>query len=80
MEIIKDPKIIAALELLNVSAKEKKEDVAKAVSSKYTHLRDALINDGKNVVTDNPWLVAGGIALSAVTVGLSYFLIKKMTE
>jgi len=62
-----DAKIIAAVELLNAAAKEKREDMQDFISDKYSHLKKALVTGPTNFVKENPWWVAGGLALALMT-------------
>ncbi|MCK7476483.1 MAG: hypothetical protein M0C28_02060 [Candidatus Moduliflexus flocculans] len=62
-----DAKIIAAVELLNAAAKEKGEDVQDFISGKYSHLKKALVKGPMGFVKENPWWVAGGLALALLT-------------
>jgi hypothetical protein len=62
-----DAKIIAAVELLNAAAKEKREDVQDFISDKYSHLKKALVTGPTDFVKENPWWVAGGLALALLT-------------
>ena len=62
-----DAKIIAAVELLNAAAKEKKEDMQDFISDKYSHLKRALVTGPTDFVKKNPWWVAGGLALALLT-------------
>ena len=62
-----DAKIIAAVELLNAAAKEKREDMQDFISDKYSHLKKALVTGPTNFVKENPWWVAGGLALALLT-------------
>ena len=59
-----DAKIIAAVELLNAAAKEKKDDMQDFISDKYSHLKKALVTGPADFVKENPWWVAGGLALA----------------
>lgn len=61
-----DAKIIAAVELLNAAAKEKGEDMQDFISDKYSHLKKALAGP-TDFVKENPWWVAGGLALALLT-------------
>jgi len=72
-----DPKITAAMELLNAAAKEKKEDVQNLVSERYSHLKDLLVQTPTEFVKENPWWVGGGLALSILTAGIVFFLYQK---
>ena len=62
-----DAKIIAAMELLNAAAKEKREDMQGFISEKYSHLKKALVTGPTDFVKENPWWVAGGLALALLT-------------
>src|SRR4030042_4758307 len=62
-----DAKIIAAVELLNAAAKEKREDMQDFISDKYSHLKKALVTGPTDFVKENPWWVAGGLALALLT-------------
>lgn len=69
-----DPKITAAMELLNAAAKEKRDDIGNMISEKYGHLKDVLMENPKEFVKENPWLAAGGLVLSVLTAGIIFFL------
>ena len=68
-----------ALHLLNEAAKEKKEDVVKLLSEKYSHIKDALdegrdkaaevFEDVDKTVRKNPWPYIGGVAIGALLFG-----------
>jgi len=62
-----DAKILAAVELLNAAAKEKREDMQDFISDKYSHLKKALVTGPTEFVKKNPWWVAGGLALALLT-------------
>jgi ElaB/YqjD/DUF883 family membrane-anchored ribosome-binding protein len=62
-----DAKIIAAVELLNAAAKEKREDMQGCISDKYSHIKKALVKGPTDFVKENPWWVAGGLALALLT-------------
>lgn len=48
---------------------------AKIVASeKFDHLKEALVKP-KAFVKDNPWWVAGGLAVTALAAGLIYFFL-----
>jgi ElaB/YqjD/DUF883 family membrane-anchored ribosome-binding protein len=72
MKVIKDPKLHAALELLNAYAQEKKDDVTDIISEKYSSLKEALTRNAKTVAKENPWAVIGGLAAACLALG--YFL------
>jgi len=72
-----DPKITAAMELLNAAAKEKKEDVQSLISEKYTYLKDAMGGTPRDFVRENPWWAAGGLALSILAAGIVFFLYQR---
>jgi hypothetical protein len=69
-----DPKITAALELLNTAAKEKRDDLQNLISERYSHLKDALMETPIHFVKENPWWAAGGLALSVLAAGIIFFL------
>ena len=71
-----DPKITAAMELLNTAAKEKREEVQGMISDQYTHLKDAL-EKPKDLIKENPWWVGGGLALSILAAGIVFYLVQK---
>ena len=82
----KDPKISAALDLLNASVRDKGKEIQHLLSTKYTDLRDALVKDTKNIaestkkaVDENPWAVVGAVAAGLIAAGLItwYFKEKK---
>lgn len=75
-----DAKIVAAMELLNAAAKEKKEDMQSLISERYAHLKDALVEAPKNLVKENPWWAAGGLALSILTAGIVFFLVQNQKK
>jgi len=73
--IIEDPKIKEALDLINQTFKDKKEEMQKVVSDKYVDMRDAISNvknEATGAVQKNPWMFLGGIALSFLLLG--YFM------
>jgi ElaB/YqjD/DUF883 family membrane-anchored ribosome-binding protein len=70
MDVIKDPKLNAALELLNSYAKEKADEVGELVSRNYGHLKAAVTNGAREAVEKNPWAVFGGAAAALFGVGL----------
>jgi len=72
-----DPKITAAMELLNAAAKERKEDMQDLISEKYSHLKEALVESPKDFFKENPWWIGGGLALSVLTAGIIFFLSQK---
>lgn len=68
-----------ALSLLNDAAKEKREDIQRLLSDKYSHIKDAIMT-GKNQATEvfeevdenvrkNPWAYIGGVAVGALLLG-----------
>ncbi len=75
-----DPKIIAAMELLNAAAKEKKEEMQKMISEKYDYLKETLVENPKDLVKENPWWAAGGLALSVLTAGIVFFLLQSQRK
>lgn len=72
-----DAKVIAAVELLNAAAKEKREDLQDLISEKYSHLKKALVTAPKDFAKENPWWVAGGLALSILAVAAGIFFAVK---
>lgn len=70
MEVIKDPKIHAALELLNAYAKEKTDAVGDLISKNYKDLRDTVVKSSKTAMKDYPWAVVGVGALALLGTGL----------
>jgi len=70
MDIIKDPKINAALELLNAYAKEKADDVGDLVTRNYGHLKQAVTKGTMTAVRKYPWAVIGGAAAAMLGIGL----------
>jgi len=72
-----DPKITAAMELLNAAAKEKKDDVQNMISDKYAHLKDVLLENPKDFIKENPWWMGGGLALSILAAGIILFISQK---
>ncbi len=80
----KDPKITAALDLLNASIKDKKKEIQHLMSTKYTDLRDTIIKDTQDivkstqkVVDENPWAVVGAVAAGILAAGLLTIYLKK---
>ncbi len=72
-----DAKIIAAVELLNAAAKEKREDMQDFVSEKYSHLKKALVTGPTDFVKENPWWVAGGLALAILTAAGIFYAVSR---
>ena len=80
----KDPKITAALDLLNASVQDKRKEIQHLVSTKYTDLRDTIIKDTQDivkntrkVVDENPWAVVGAVAAGLLAAGLLTIYLKK---
>jgi len=71
-----DAKVIAAVELLNAAAKEKGEDLKKLIAEKYVHLKDVLVKAPGDFVKENPWWVAGGLALSVLAGAAVFFAVR----
>jgi hypothetical protein len=70
MEVLKDPKIRASLELLNAYAKEKADDIGDVVSRNYTHLRDAVSKGTGTAVRNHPGAMIGAAAIVLVGLGV----------
>ena len=77
MEVIKDPKINAALELLNAYAKEKADEVGELVTRNYGHLKKAVTKGTLTAVRKYPWAVVGGAAAALLGLG---FLVGVLTR
>ena len=75
-----DPKINAALELLNAAAKEKKEDLKGEISEKYAHLKDTLWTPSKDFVKENPWWVGGAALLLLTAAGLCLYFYTRRND
>ena len=68
-----------ALSLLNEAAKEKKEDIQRLLSDRYSHIKDAVLTGRDRTsevfeevdenVRQNPWAYIGGAALGALLLG-----------
>ncbi len=68
-----------ALSLLNEAAKEKREDIQKLMSGKYSHIKDVMgeskdsavevFEEVDESVRKNPWAYIGGAALGALLLG-----------
>jgi ElaB/YqjD/DUF883 family membrane-anchored ribosome-binding protein len=81
-QVLDDPKINEALELLNSSAKEKKEQLQRLISDRYANIRgvmentsgavSAAANNTRNIVKRNPWPFLGGVA--ALFLAAGYFI------
>jgi ElaB/YqjD/DUF883 family membrane-anchored ribosome-binding protein len=72
-QMTEDPKIKDALELLNSSAKERKEMVQKLISEKYGDIKNAVedMSSGtRTIVQNRPWLIVGGIATICLAAGV----------
>jgi ElaB/YqjD/DUF883 family membrane-anchored ribosome-binding protein len=70
VDVIKDPKINAALELVNSYAKEKADEVGEMVSRNYGHLKAAVTKGTREAIEKNPWAVFGGAAAALLGIGL----------
>jgi ElaB/YqjD/DUF883 family membrane-anchored ribosome-binding protein len=77
MEVIKDPKIHAALELLNAYAKEKADDLGDLVTRNYGQLKKAVTKGTATAIRKYPWAVVGGAAAALLGLGL---LVGKLTR
>ena len=75
-----DAKVIAAVDLLNAAAKEKKEDLQNLISEKYSNLKNVLGKAPKDFVKENPWWVAGGVALTLLTAAAVFFTIRRINS
>ncbi len=80
----KDPKISAALDLLNASVKDKRKEIQHLMSTKYTDFRDAIVKDTqelvkgtRKVVDENPWAAVGAVAAGLLAAGLLTLYLKK---
>lgn len=80
----KDPKISAALDLLNAAAKDKRKEIQQLLSTKYTDFRDTITKDtqdvvksGRKVVDENPWAVVGAAAAGLIAAGLIMWYLKE---
>lgn len=85
-QILNDPKINEALDLINSSLRERKEMVQKLIGEKYGNIKDAIngsygdikgamgnvSSSTKKAVQRKPLIYMGGIAVSFLIVG--YFL------
>lgn len=66
---VQDPKINEALELLNNSAKEKKDEIQQLISERYTNIKDNLAIGTKSALQRYPWLFLGAIASAFIAAG-----------
>ncbi len=74
-QVLDDPKINEALELLNKSAREKKDQIQKLINERYSDIKTVVKSkegESGNVVTNNPWAFLGGAAAAFLVFG--YFL------
>lgn len=72
MQQVQDPRINEALELLNNSAKEKKDQIQQLISERYTDIKDNLSVGTKSALQRYPWLFLSGIASLCLAAG--YFV------
>ena len=70
-----ESRIDEALNLLNTAAKEKKNEISKLITERYSDLKDTIVSQSKTMVNDHPFLIAGGIA--AAGLGLGYLIGRK---
>lgn len=78
-EVNSKQKFEEALSLLNEAAKEKKEDIQRLLSDRYSHIKDAVLSGSDRAtevfeevdenVRKNPWAYIGGAALGALLLG-----------
>jgi hypothetical protein len=74
MEAVKDPKINEALEILNNTAKEKKDELKQLINDKYSNVRDVVgtVRVTRRLMGSMPWLILGGVASGFLVLG--YFI------
>ncbi|MGE5308770.1 MAG: hypothetical protein ACM3OC_06790 [Deltaproteobacteria bacterium] len=70
-----ESRIDEALNLLNTAAKEKKNEISKLITERYSDLRDTIVSQSKTMINDHPMLVVGSIA--AAGLGLGYLIGRK---
>lgn len=70
-----ESKIDEALNLLNTAAKEKKNEISRLISDRYTELKNTLVSQSRTMITQHPVLVLSGIASGALALG--YFMGRK---
>jgi uncharacterized protein YjaZ len=66
---VQDPRIDEALELLNSSAKEKKDQIQQLISDKYENIKDTLTVGTKGAMQRSPWLFLSSVASLCLVAG-----------
>ena len=64
-----ESRIDEALDLLNTAAREKKNEISKLISERYSDLKDTIVSQSKTMMNDHPVLVMSGIASGALVLG-----------
>ncbi len=72
-----ESKIDEALNLLNTAAKEKKNEISRLISDRYTDLKNTIVCQGRSMVNKHPILLMSGIASGALAIG--YLMGRKRT-
>lgn len=70
-----ESRIDEALNLLNTAAKEKKNEISKLITERYTDLKETLVTSSKTMLNSHPMMIMSGIAASGLVLG--YFLGKR---
>ena len=66
---VQDPKINEALELLNNTAKEKRDEIQQLITDRYQNITDNLAIGTKSALQRYPWLFFGAIASVFIAAG-----------
>jgi ElaB/YqjD/DUF883 family membrane-anchored ribosome-binding protein len=64
-----ESKIDEALNLLNTAAKEKKSEISKLITERYSDLKNTIVTQGRKAVSEHPVMVMGGLAAGGLVLG-----------